>query len=426
MNTVLPQFVQSTLLALPLVLLGSGCNKKAESESKSGDRLAARIESIRQGGEPVTLVELNAWYAEPAAGENGAGLYEQAFSALNGEKTDSPTFLKNNTKVVALLHQAASGKKCRYSMDLGKGSFTTMPHLTKIKACCQLLRKATASHAASGRTDLATQTVIDGWRLSQSLLDEPTLISQMVRIAGEILAQDSLEEALNQRAFSEQQLASLVAEFNDSGNAMILRRAFVSERCMGLALLDAPAKDLAQVLGRAEGFPKDFDPAAYRKTPTYEADMKFFLDHVEGYIAAADSPFPKNLDAVAQWPTRIAEAKQKGYCLSGLLTPSLHPALERIGEAVARMRVTQSALAVERYRMTHQGALPDSLGQLVPEELPAVPEDPFDGKPLRYTKASPGFLVYSIGKDRKDDSGKERSKQPGADSAYDLIFAVGR
>lgn len=54
----------------------------------------------------------------------------------------------------------------------------------------------------------------------------------------------------------------------------------------------------------------------------------------------------------------------------------------------------------------HKGAKgehPSSLERLVPEFLPAIPLDDFDGRPLRYLPET--GLVYSVGKDLVDDGG---------------------
>ena len=48
------------------------------------------------------------------------------------------------------------------------------------------------------------------------------------------------------------------------------------------------------------------------------------------------------------------------------------------------------------------------LDDLVPAFLDKVPQDLFDGKPMRYITQSRRYIVYSIGKDRTDDGGKER------------------
>ncbi len=92
--------------------------------------------------------------------------------------------------------------------------------------------------------------------------------------------------------------------------------------------------------------------------------------------------------------------------------------------AVAWLEVTATALAVERYRLA-RGKLPEALGQLVPDYLAAVPEDPFDGTPLRYRRTERGFVVYSVGEDGNDDGGKAVAPtvqgKPAA-RGYDITF----
>lgn len=56
--------------------------------------------------------------------------------------------------------------------------------------------------------------------------------------------------------------------------------------------------------------------------------------------------------------------------------------------------------------------MPETLDALVPDYLPRIPEDPFDGQPFRYLpRAVPGlppdaWAVYSIGENFEDNGGK--------------------
>ena len=74
-------------------------------------------------------------------------------------------------------------------------------------------------------------------------------------------------------------------------------------------------------------------------------------------------------------------------------------------------------VACRLYEIRH-GRLPESLETLVPEFLPEVPCDPFDGKPFRYLHDL--GRVYSVGPDLKDsqvrdDASSARPAQPVAD-----------
>jgi hypothetical protein len=85
------------------------------------------------------------------------------------------------------------------------------------------------------------------------------------------------------------------------------------------------------------------------------------------------------------------------------------------GERDARLKLLIAEAAVHRYQLAHQ-ASPGSLDELVPRFLPAVPTDPFGGRPLRYRRTPDGFLVYSVGEDEVDDGGvppRDNLRSPG-------------
>ena len=65
-----------------------------------------------------------------------------------------------------------------------------------------------------------------------------------------------------------------------------------------------------------------------------------------------------------------------------------------------------AALALERF-FVKNARYPATLSELTPEFLPAIPNDPCDGKPLRYRTTPAGrYQLWSVGFDGKDDEGK--------------------
>jgi hypothetical protein len=87
--------------------------------------------------------------------------------------------------------------------------------------------------------------------------------------------------------------------------------------------------------------------------------------------------------------------------------------------SLANLRLAQTAVSLEKFRFAHANRYPESLNQLTPNYLNAVPADPFDGQGLRYRKAGNGYVLYSIGRNLKDDGGK-----PGIGREGDIVFAV--
>lgn len=69
---------------------------------------------------------------------------------------------------------------------------------------------------------------------------------------------------------------------------------------------------------------------------------------------------------------------------------------------------------------------PQSLSELVPDMLPAIPEDPFDEQSLRYRRLPQGFTVYSVGPDFTDNGGLRPPAGTEKMDGYDVVFAVER
>jgi hypothetical protein len=84
-------------------------------------------------------------------------------------------------------------------------------------------------------------------------------------------------------------------------------------------------------------------------------------------------------------------------------------------------------LAVERHRFAH-GAPPETIDSLVPEYFAATPVDPHDGLPLRYKRLDRGYMVYSVGEDRRDDGGKLEPPRDAMkhNETWDVVFRVQR
>ena len=88
----------------------------------------------------------------------------------------------------------------------------------------------------------------------------------------------------------------------------------------------------------------------------------------------------------------------------------------------ALIRTAVATLATERFRLDH-ARWPESLDQLVPKYLAAVPNDPFIPGPLKLRKFPDGLFIYSVGYDGHDDGGKINPKMRMRDGA-DLGFRL--
>ena len=89
--------------------------------------------------------------------------------------------------------------------------------------------------------------------------------------------------------------------------------------------------------------------------------------------------------------------------LVSMMLPGLEMSFSRATRCEVDLRATAIVCALTGYSHVH-GEPPVRLEQLVPDFMPAVPLDPFDGKPLRYRREVAGWVVWSVGSDMKDDN----------------------
>jgi hypothetical protein len=164
-----------------------------------------------------------------------------------------------------------------------------------------------------------------------------------------------------------------------------------------------------------------------RLTGLRDADERLMLETFEQAIALVDRDDPEAIEQYATLfqNTAVKARKFPPKLMTAMLLPSLEGMPRRFARSEARRRAAITAIAVERFRLAHDGHLPAKLDELKPQFLPDVPKDPFDGRPLRFKLLSPGYVVYSVGANRVDNGGKERGKK-NSQKDYDETFTVER
>jgi hypothetical protein len=109
--------------------------------------------------------------------------------------------------------------------------------------------------------------------------------------------------------------------------------------------------------------------------------------------------------AASKRPYSSRKTVSPGYLSEGLL-PLYEGLRYHFTNCQTKNAMLLLALALQAYRLDH-GRYPDTLAQLTPHYLKAVPNDPFAAnQPMRYRRQGGKYLLYSIGPDGTDDGGK--------------------
>jgi hypothetical protein len=397
---------------------------------------------------PRTLAELNRWYVEPPTGQNAATIILEATAALRITDADSNSlslprignvqlpqpdkpipadmkaaiteFIQRNEPALGLFGQAAQFQQSRYPIDLNQGKSVLLPHLLKLKQAAKILELSSVSHAVAGQSGEAGDDLLTSFALARSLESEPVLISQLVRVACDSIAVDALEQILNRITLSTHTLDQLQDSLRqyEAREAMGLgfTRAFVGEQVSDLSAFEMAPDQYLTVPDNAT--PEERKKFEIEIMETMKMDRNYCQTTFDRALALRSRPFPGRLSQDVFAEAEIA-ATNKNLRLSCLFFAALDAIAPKEAGDLANLRLAQTAIALEKFRSDHANRYPDALTELTPNYLPSVPADPFDGKPLRYRKTGEGYVLYSIGRNLKDDGGK-----PGHGMEGDIVFSV--
>lgn len=159
-------------------------------------------------------------------------------------------------------------------------------------------------------------------------------------------------------------------------------------------------------------------PGTGRKPAEFDEWKKFAMIKLDTWTGNLDRyhldflDFTMQLEALDDlpWAERYQKAKsildtyESDYAES--LTFKMHIAnwafirdyyLKFTAVKVIQYRLARTAVAIERYRLDHDGMSPGSLKELVPEYINEIPRDIFVDEPLNYAPIENGYLLQSAG-----------------------------
>lgn len=417
------------------------------------------IEAIRSRGLPVSAIDLEAWYKPVPREKNAALAFTEAMGYVDSTVFAQPTnelfvgkglvdpldpqlaeevalFIGRNAEALDLLHAAAKLPESRYPIDLTKGPATLLPHLANVKQSSRLLKWDAILHSSRGDPEQAMRSLNTGFALVRSLRDEPLLISELVRIASLSILLQGVERVINEQRLGEPDLVALseaLRQCSEDGRKAMWR-AIVGERAGGISIFELSAQQLDQLSAVGAGSSPDtleeiFMVTLFRlrqATGMQDRDLAFYLGKLNEFEAALNLDYPKML-ATARDVDDVIQTEVKEhpirFLVSRMLLPNLASAVKKEALLEARLRCAKFAIAIERFRLQKEGALP-SAHELVPAFLPHYPRDPFDDQPLLYEKLHQGgYRITSAAAtaDLTRGTSKSSSKSNRLEIAFTLL-----
>jgi type II secretory pathway pseudopilin PulG len=375
---------------------------------------------------------------------NAAVLYEKAFARIKRDPSltspdsllaqddldpASPAvaqLLDRHAITLRLLRQASAMPACRFDHDFAHPSITMLlPELNYCRTAAQLLAVSAKHDAITGNTTQPINDLNALFRLARAAGSDPIIVCSLVEDAIDALGVKTLEAVLPHLSGADQLQRLQIGDVDAARRQA--QRSLIGEEAFGLSIFSDLASDRLTMTGLiGEARPRGPNPDAANIPPlpmllrifVIPSDVQAYKQYLERCQQQVQEPFtPTTIEQTSEGATKAAR--------HGLLTSIIVPALQRYVERVVMdeaFRATAlAAIAVDRYRLDHDGAFPARLDALVPQYMDDVPLDPFDGHPLRFIVRNDQALIYSIGPDLKDDGGAPLDEQR---KTGDMVFTV--
>lgn len=394
-----------------------------------------RLAAITAAGEPVTTQDLARLYPDPPKNLDIVILLNRSLALIHlvdnqpmpigADDLPAPIsplapetrakleqiVQSNNAALAELPAQLPNDVRAPNNFSQG---FTNSFSLTHFSWLMELLIQDSLLHIENNESEAAVFDIVTCLRMSHSL--QNTLLMHSLNTYGERMCSGAIERLLALQQLNEQQLIKLSRALPaiDSIRQQTKNIIYVS-RCLEIWNFQSFQSALAQ-MGKQRllwtSFRETFDISPFPRV-----DMINYLDLIDRLLGIVHlSP-----------RARLKECLE----LRKLGKSSPFPWLrwEEIFElddiTETRLRLTRIALMIERHRLKKHGETPSSLDDLLPDLSPESLQDPFgeSSAMFKYQKLPVGYLIYSVGKDGKDQHGTLSTEKTSSD---DLVFWVPR
>ncbi|MCE9609784.1 MAG: hypothetical protein K8R23_06200 [Chthoniobacter sp.] len=358
---------------------------------------------------PTDLAAWQKYFVEakilPAAGENAAADVLKALETFDAS--------------LAELHDAGTRLHCRFPVHWENGYSAGLPHFQPLQNASNIYALRLSAHLACGQSSAAYEDFRDGLRLSTAILEEPSAIAGLVRIAIARTMENVLWSGLANHQWAEAELRKIEADLSTLDWLKDYLFAISCERGGANAMIDLVIDNRLDIRGMSGT--DETTKNHTRLYPTgwlYQSKLRLnhFLDELSSRIDLNQRRYFGDRSAPSS-PENVKSTPEKYRFILFVIMASVFESIEqRYVQAASMTDHARIACALGRFRLA-RGAYPDALAGLVPEFLPSIPVEVVNGEPYRYRRTDDGsFILYSVGTDLRDDGGvidpqKKSSKQ---------------
>jgi hypothetical protein len=398
------------------------------AEARAASEVEAEVVRIKSQGHPITIWDLYQYHRVPtgtkditadwlavlamyggrvAADETGlpivgtGNVESLAADAPDSSLAAAEAYLqKHDDKIQAALAAGRLEGECRLPTTFESGSAGMLPQIQNVRDVARHMSLRTKVTTARGNSDAAIESIETTLATARAMEHQLSLVEQLVQTAILGIALFDIDHLLSQAELTDEQLARLQADVRRLDLQGSFTTSLIGERGVGYQAFHHYAAPPAAGAATAA------DPMAGGEL-FRAADCHMYLLLMQDLIDASQLSPPQSLQQRQVADARLAKAVQSDplagmkYQLSQMTLPSIRAAFEANARTHAVRNLILAKIAAKRYQLKH-GRLPPDLDSLT-EFLPETPLDPFDGQPVRMRVTDSELVLYSIGRDLRDD-----------------------
>lgn len=412
-------------------------------------RLAKLLDELKRNGEPTTPADLVPAAISPP--DNAALDYRAAASLLDTKDETWKAFgnidfeKPLNRKSIATITKLVETEKdvfeqVRAARNKPDADWqinyvspmlqVLLPDLNEQRNIAQLCRAAVLYDRLKGDDAAAVEHLHDILRIGRSVSRHCVMIGHLVALGINSIGHEEIVrlapglsvapggEASGRRPAPRDQVVALVRELLDESPLdRSAREALRAERVMELDTATALLEGRLNINALLGASPRAATALPPLPRPLIVSDTLVIVGYTGDVLRAFETSgdyqtYKRN---VPPWPKSSAGFGQAVHLLVNALLPSFERMALVHYRCLAERRMAAAALALRLYALDHGGKYPQSLDELVPKYLPAVPKDPFaaGGRATGYDATDPADVkLYSVGENGTDAGGSEASTAP--------------
>jgi hypothetical protein len=397
--------------------------------------LQEELRDLEDSGIPRTLAEADPMV--PPGAPNAADLYLRAFGLLPDgidpigvlfDPEQGRSAVEAAAPGLRLVHEAAALRDCAFLVDRTAYPWAdeTRSYRRDVRNAARWLSLEAVVRARDSGADMALESCADIFRLGSHYQEMPGAIPLMVGEAIYMAGAGAVAEALSISPPSPAACGQMFVELADLDQRRALSQALKGELAYGLDVYATIRHgDWATVEGLLETRPTPAWALYLYRTlglPYLNLDEVTYIRYLRAWAEHYGEP---SSTILTPGPS-VKSPSEGGFPVADELTWSLGGVPRMARRAEAHIRATRIALAATAYKAA-VGDYPSSLRELAMAGWD-LPLDPFSEQSFHYQRQEPGFVVWSVGPNRKDDAG-QRSRLSGApaeDIPDDVVFQCER